>query len=190
LSRKQLIGASLVSLVMIGIQGFQLVTVERQRRIAARQEQRVIMSLETVREQARELRRGVGGAAPQVLAGLERADGLVRGLARNDAPQAIAEAGRLAQRLQDADLAGRVEVLTRAVLETTERVRELEQITRDTRDDVELLTVETLEFQRETLGIQRELLALLRRSLEIQEELLVRVRSIDERTGGVVPVQR
>ncbi len=192
-----MIAAAVPTLMMIGLLALQLITVERQRRIAARQEGRARVSLQAITDQARRLQDG----APRLLGGLERADGLVRALARADSPEAIAEAGELAERLQDADLAGRVEILARATVETVAHVRDLEAIARESLDtardteavaretgsDVEVLKTQTLDFQRQTLAIQRETLALLRRSLEIQEELLVRVRNIDERTGAVVP---
>lgn len=184
-----MIAAAVPMALMIGLLALQLVTVERQRRIAARQEGRARVSLNEIEQQARRAR----SAAPGLLDGLRRADGLVRALARTDSPEAIAEAGRLAERLRTADLAGRVEIIARAVVETVERVRDLEAIARDleavardTGSDVEVLKAETLEFQREILAIQRETLAVLQRSQEIQEELLARVRSIDERTGGAV----
>lgn len=186
LTRKQMIGAGLMSVLMLGLLGLQLVTVERQRRIAARQEVRARLSLDAVREQAQALLRSGGEVAPKVGAGLERADRLVRAFARADSPEAIAQAGELAERLQSADLAGRVELISESVVMLVAQSRDLEAIARETGTDVDVLRAETLEFQRETLGLQRETLGILQRSLTVQEETLVRIRRIDERTGGVL----
>lgn len=189
-----MVAAAIPTVLMIGLLALQLMTVERQRRIAARQEGRAKVSLEAVRDQGGELLRQSRGAVPELGTGLRRADRLVRAIARNDGPRAIAAAGELAERLQNADLAGRVEVIARAVVETVMVARDtlavsrqIEAIARDTGADVETLRAVTIRFQRETLGLQRETLEILRRSLAVQEETLVRVRSIDERTGALVP---
>ncbi len=195
LTRKQMIAAAIPTLLMIGLLAMQLITVERQRRIAARQEVRARESLDYVRERGQSLLRRGGEAIPRIGDGLARADRLVRELARTDSPEAIAEAGRLAQRLQDADLAGRVDLIAQAVTMIVDIAADIESLTREgvevareTGSDVEVLKAETLRFQEETLNLQRELLAQFRESVAIQRETLERVRNIDERTGGVIPV--
>lgn len=173
---------------MLVLLGLQLITVERQRRIAARREGRARESIQAVEGQARAFLREGRDAVPPVQAGLRRADRLVRALSRRHGPRAIAAAGELAQRLQNADLAGRVQIISRGTVETLTVARRLESIARETGIDVETLRAVTIRFQRRTLRLQRQSLAILQRSLAVQEETLVRIRRIDERTGGALPV--
>jgi hypothetical protein len=206
LTRSRYVVAALAAVsvvLMLGLLTVQLITIERQREIAARQEQRVIALLEAGRPQARELREAV----PALSGGLRRADDLVKALARQDAPAALAAAGELATdlvtgdrariladrgndllaQLQSGDTVGDVEATTRAVLDLLAVTQGLRAIAAQTGTDVDTLTDATLAFQSETLGIQRETLATLQRSLEIQAETLERVRNIDRRTGALVP---
>lgn len=209
--------AAVPTLLMIGLLAFQLITVERQRRIAVRQEQRVISILEAAKPQAEELRAAVPELrelVPDLSSGLSRADDLVRAFARGDAPAALAAAGELAvdlttgdrariladrgnqllAQLQDGDTLGDVQQTAQAVVELLAVVRELQSLAIETSTDVHTLTDATVPFLNESLGIQRELLSIqretftiLRRSLAVQQETLRRVRNIDRRTGAVAP---
>src|SRR5688500_17941790 len=91
--------SGIAGLLMLAMLAAPLVTVERQRQIAARQEQRVqnflrIAAPTTTR--ARDSQRAV-------MSGLARADDLVRRLRRLDTPEAIAAAGEIAGALEATD---------------------------------------------------------------------------------------
>jgi hypothetical protein len=196
--------------LMLALLALNLVDIERQRRIAARQEERAQSLAGRHDPDLGGLREGLDRGLPPVRAGLRRADGLVRALVRQDGPAAIAAAGELARDLTRGDRA--VSLIDRgtdlvtelqrfdaprdvnALVDLTAQVlavsRELEAIARDTRVDADVLRVQTVDFKRKSLALQRRTLAILERSLAVQEEALEHVRRIDERTGGAVDPTR
>jgi hypothetical protein len=173
----------LFGVVMIALLALNLVDIERQRRIAARQEGRTELVQRAVPQVLGKARR----AEPALVGGLTRADALVRrlratgaagaiaatgvlarDLERQPAPQALAAAGSLAAHAQQAGLVGDVQALRGLAAE----LRDLSVQLRD-------------RFDR-SLAIQEQTLAILRRSLGVQEQTLAHARSIDRRLGGGV----
>jgi hypothetical protein len=192
--------------VMIALLTLNLVDIERQRRIAARQEERA-QSL--AGQHAPDLSR-LRESLPPVRAGLRRADGLVRALVAHHGPAALAAAGELARDLTRGDRA--VSLIDRgtdlvaelqrrdaprdfdALVDLTSQLlavsRQLEAVSRETSTDADVLRAQTIDFKRKSLAIQRETLGILRQSLAVQQETLQHARRIDERTGGAVPPTR
>ncbi|MEA2180500.1 MAG: hypothetical protein QOG77_3797 [Solirubrobacteraceae bacterium] len=171
---------------MIALLTLNLVDIERQRRIAARQEGRVKTLIGAARPDLTRLRDGLDQATPSVRSGLRRADRLVRGLVEKRGPSAIAAAGELARSLQRSGAAGDVDTLIQITGRLLDVSYDLAAIGRGTRDDAEVLRVQTIRFKRRSLRIQRQTLRILQRSLAVQEETLVHARRIDERTGGAL----
>jgi hypothetical protein len=192
--------------LMLALLALNLVDIERQRRIAARQEERVQSLAGQADAGLGDVRAGLKQGLPPVRAGLRRADGLVRALLEHRGPSAIAAAGELARdlttgnravalfdrgnellaELERSGAAGDVDTLARVVTELLETGR-------STQADADVLRAQTIDFkrkslaiQRETLALQREALGVLHRSLAVQEETLEHARRIDERTGGAV----
>ena len=201
---------AVVAVLMIALLTLNLIDIERQRRIAARQEERAQSLAGQDDPNLRDLRASVDRGLPPVRAGLRRADRLVRGLLGDDTPEAIAAVGELARDLSRGDRAVTLfdrgtDLLTElqrrdaprdvdALVDLTAQLlavsRELETIGRATADDADVLRAQTTDFKRKSLAIQRRTLAILERSLAVQEETLVHVRRIDERTGAVDPPTR
>jgi hypothetical protein len=191
---------------MIALLALTLVDIERQRRIAARQEARVESLAGTARPELTRLREGLAKAQPGVRSGLRRADRLVRALLDHRGPSAIAAAGELARdltagnraaglidrgtdllvSLRRTDAVGDIDALTRLSAELLGVTQDLATIGRATRDDAEVLRVQTIRFKKRSLRIQRSTLRILRRSLAVQEETLVHARRIDDRLGGAL----
>ena len=93
---------------LVGLLTLQLLDIERQRRVAARQEGRVKEALSLIAPEVDRARRAlpaVTQGVKRVARGAKRADGLVRGLRGQDAPGAIAAAGALAKGLNRAGAA-------------------------------------------------------------------------------------
>jgi hypothetical protein len=195
---------------MIALLTLNLVDIERQRRIAARQEERAQSLAGQDDPNLRDLRAGLDRGLPPVREGLLRADRLVRALLGQRTPAAITAVGELARDLSRGDRAVTLfdrgtdllaELQRRdaprdvdALVELTGQLlavsREIEAIGRDTRDDADVLRTQTVDFKRKSLALQRRTLAILERSLAVQEETLVHVRRIDERTGAIDPPTR
>jgi hypothetical protein len=183
LTRPAALVAVLFGVTMIALLTLNLVDIERQRRIAARQEGRAKLVQHAVPQVLGKARR----AEPALVGGLTRADALVRrlratgaagaiaatgtlarDLERLNAPQAIAAAGSLAAHAQQADLVGDVQAL------------------RDVAGQLRDLSVQLRGRFDHSLAIQQQTLTILRRSLTIQEQTLAHARSIDRRLGGGV----
>jgi hypothetical protein len=191
--------------VMIALLTLNLVDIERQRRIAARQEERAQSLAGQHAPDLSRLRDGLDRGLPTVRAGLQRADGLVRALVARHGPAAMAAAGELARDLTRGDRA--VSLVDRgtdlinelqrrdaprdldSLVDLTAQLlavsRQIDAVSRDTSTDADVLRAQTIDFKRKSLAIQRETLAILRQSLA-QQETLVHARRIDERTGGAV----
>jgi hypothetical protein len=204
--RIALTAGALAITAMIMLLALTLVDIERQRRIAARQETRIESLIGSAQPDIADVRKGLQQGLPPLRNGLLRADGLVRALVRRDGPQAIAAAGELARdltaghraaglvdrgtdllvQLQRSDAVGDVDTVAQATTELLALSRELAQIGRDTGEDVDVVRTQTIRFKRHSLRIQRATLAILRRSLTVQEETLVHARNIDRRTGGAL----
>jgi hypothetical protein len=192
--------------LMLALLALNLVDIERQRRIAARQEERAQSLAGQHDSDLTGLRRGLDQGLPPVRAGLRRADRLVRALLGHGTAAAVEAAGELARDLTRGDRT--VSLIDRGTDLVTELQRidtprdvnvlariaaELLETGRATRADADVLRAQTVDFkrkslalQRETIAIQRETLGILRRSLAVQEETLEHARRIDERTGGAV----
>lgn len=184
---------ALATTVMIVLLTLNLVDIERQRRIAARQEERIQSlagrhgaDLGDLRRQLGAEARKLGRRAAPVEDGLMRADRLVRALLSARSPQAIARLAREAP----PDLQTLVD-LTGQLRDISDRIAGIADGTRQdvqaTRSDVEA----TRSDLEQSLTIQRRTLAVLRQSLAIQRQTLEHTRRIDERTGGaLVPTTR
>jgi hypothetical protein len=197
---------ALATTLMLALLTLNLVDIERQRRIAARQEARVETLVGQARPDFSRARRGLEQGLPPVKAGLRRADRLVRGLLGHGGPAAIEAAGELARdltaghrasalvdrgnellvELQRSGAVDDVDVLPRLTAELLSVSRELAAIGRDTGADADVLRAQTIDFKRKSLAIQRQTLAILRESLAVQQETLVHARSLDRRTGGAI----
>jgi hypothetical protein len=193
--------------VLIALLALNLVDIERQRRIAARQEQRAKSLAGQADAGLGDVRAGLEHGLPPVRAGLRRADRLVRSLLGHGGPAAIEAAGELARdltaghrasalvdrgndllaALQRSDAVADVDLLPRLTVQLLAVTRELAALGRDTSLDADVLRAQTIDFKRKSLALQRETLVVLRRSLAIQEETLVHVRNLDRRTGGAIP---
>jgi hypothetical protein len=202
--------AALAMTVMITLLALTLVDIERQRRIAARQEQRVKSLAGTAKPDIARVREGLEKGVPPLKAGLRRADKLVRALVHLDGPQAIAAAGELARdltaghraaglvdrgtdlivALRQSDVVGDINTVSEATTDLLSLSRELARIGYETGADVEVVKEQTIAFKRRSLGVQRRTLRILERSLAVQEETLVHVRNIDRRTGALDPTTR
>lgn len=184
--------AGLAGLLLLALLALQLITIERQRRIAVRQEQRVLALLEAARPQAQRLRSEADELIPAVTMGLRRADDLVQAFAAQDVPAAIAAAGELAvdlttgdrariladrgnqllAQLQSGDTLGDVQVTSQSVLELVGITGDLRAITANTAEDVDTLTNATVPFVNESLGVQRQLLGIGQLTLESLQQTL------------------
>jgi hypothetical protein len=181
-----LLCAALGGVAIIVLLALAVADIERQRRIAARQEARIESLVGTATPDLTRLRDGLDGATPGVRSGLKRADRLVRALVEKRGPAAIAAAGDLARTLQRSNAIGNVDTLTRVTVDLLGVTQDLAAIARGTRDDADVLRVQTIRFKKRSLRVQRTTLAVLRRSLSVQEETLVRIRRIDTRLGGAL----
>jgi hypothetical protein len=194
----------LFGVLILLLLAWQAFDIERQRRVAARQEGRakaLIAALTPAAKQAK-------AAGPHLAAGLGRADDLVRRLRATGSPAAIAAAGELARSLQTAGAPQAIDAtgqLARALLSgdriTTllDRADALVQRVNglDTPGDVEAtrqLVGDVHEIARRmdatlsrSLDVQQQTLALVTQSLAIQRELLVHTRSLDRKLGGELP---
>lgn len=199
------------AVVVIALLGWLAYDIERQRRIAARQEGRVLAALRAAAPVAKDARTAV----PKLAGGLLRADRLVAGLAGQDAPGAIAAAGELARSLQRADSAGAIEDTGRLAraLTGSGRLRPLladadRLLARANRADlvgdvattrrltgelrrlaahIDSLVATAVPTLQTSLAIQQETRDLLRQSLAVQQEALVHTRNLDRRIAILLP---
>ena len=195
--RRAWIAISIPFVIMIALLCLQLITVKSQHDLQVKADRkigalnaRVFPLLDAVAP------RDLGDARK---AGRDAA-GLVRALARADAPEAIAATGELAVELRRAnvgDVLAEGGLLARDLNEGRRLVGLIDRADRflglaedyEVFEDVDRgadVAVDTNAIARETLLIQRETFKILKQSLAVQTESLQRLRSIDERTGGAI----
>jgi hypothetical protein len=143
-------------------------------------------SREHIVAQDRKIDRIVKGTDP-ILDEVKPVAGDARGLLRQATPFVRDLRALIPTAVTAADL---VPELRRLLAETLEVQRETlltQRTTLATQRETLRAQRETLAIQRESRDIQRQTLALFQRSLTVQEEALVHVRSIDSKTGGPAP---
>jgi hypothetical protein len=199
LTRPVKIAAALFGVMMLALLGGQFVFIIQQRAINA--EQRNIARIQRDRarpvlQDSRVLLQNAREAFGPLQQGAARADMLIRGLSRADAPKAIAATGDLA-----ADLAQRQRLVQmvdgiNALLRDLSRrgtTADVDRVTRDAhrtkRIAGDLLDLQRRAYatNRQSLATQRRSEAMFRESLAIQRELLTHARSLDNKTGGPAP---
>lgn len=192
LSRGLKIALALFGLLMLALLGGQFVTIVQQRAINA--EQRNIARIQRDRarpvlQDSRVLMQRAREAFTPLQQGAARADELIRGLDRADAPAAIAAAGDVATDLAERDRLVQMVDGLNALLADLARRGTVKDVDRVTRIAAELLDLQRRAYDtnRRSLGVQRRTEAMFRESLAIQRELLVHARSLDRKTGGPAP---